>query len=208
LISYLTSFPVFNYVRESQVRTLEAIVSIVMSILFGMIPEVLFFTLFLIYTKGLKEKRMELFVGVSIIYILCIMVNRFKTLYYVSFIFLISILLKILYKNKAQIIDTFMFSISTIYLSLIGFLCSRFVNNNYCMYYIMLLLNRILLFVPFIFKDRFNALYKLYCSLWNRNDKVKKPIKSITLRNVSLSVLNIFIFIMNIISVSMTNFIK
>lgn len=184
------------------------IVNILLNILLGVIPETLFFTLYLIYTKNLENKKMKLFLGILIIYILCITINRFKILYYVSYIFLVVIFLKILYKEKTQIIDIFVFSISTIYLSFLGLLCSKFVNNNYIMYYIMLILNRILLFVPFIFKNKFNFLYKKYCGLWNRNDNIKRPIKSITLRNISLITLNIFIFIMNIISVSMTNFIK
>lgn len=187
---------------------MKTITSITISLLLGMLPEVLFFTLFLVYTKDIKDKKIKLFISIMLVYILCIMINRFKTLYYVVFIFLIYLVLKLLYKKKTQIIDVFVFSLSTIYLSFVGYICSRFINDNYLVYYIMLIINRILLFVPFIFKKTFNKMYKTYCGLWNRNDKIKRPIKSITLRNISLSVLNIFIFIMNIISVSMTNFIK
>lgn len=181
------------------------IVNILLSILLGMIPETLFFTLFLIYTKNLENKKMRLFLGILIIYILCITINRFKILYYVSYIFLVVIFLKILYKEKTQIIDIFVFSISTIYLSFLGLLCSKFVNNNYIMYYIMIIFNRILLFVPFIFKHKFNFLYKKYCGLWNRNDNIKRPIKSITLRNISLVILNVFIFILDILTVYVIN---
>ena len=65
-------------------------------------------------------------------------------------------------------------------------------------YYYLYVIDRFLLFMPFIFKNKFNVIYKKYCNLWNRNDKEKRPIKSITLRNISLILLNSFIFIANI----------
>ena len=184
------------------------IINFVVSLLLGMLPEVLFFTMYLIYVKDIKEKKFKLFFLIMFIYILCIMIIRFKILYYISFIALVYAILKILYKKNTQIIDTFVFSIAFSYLCFIGFITSRFVNNSYILYYIMYLLNRLLLFISFLFKNKFYILYKKYYSLWNRNYDKKQPIKSITLRNISLFSLNIFIFIMNIISVSMTNFIK
>lgn len=176
-----------------------SIMNIIISILFGMIPEVTYFTLFLIYTKDLKEKKVLLWFLIAIDYILCIMIIRHKVLYYIAFIFFIYLILKLLYKKKAQITDIFIFGISTIYLSLISFICSLFVGENYTIYYIMSAINRILLFVPFIFRKYFNILYKKYYSLWNRKYDKKQPIKSITLRNISLISFNIFIFICNIV---------
>lgn len=179
-----------------------------MSLALGMLPEVLYFTLFLIYTKNIKEKKIRLFLLISLAYILCIMISRFKVLYYIMFIFSVYLILKILYRKKSQIIDVFVFSVSFCYLCFAGFITSRFVNNDYTLYYIMYAVDRILLFLPFIFRNKFNIVYRKYCELWNRNYEKKQPIKSITLRNTSLFILNIFIFIMNIISVSMTNFVK
>lgn len=170
-----------------------------MSILLGLIPETLFFTLFLIYTKGIKEKKVRLFILIAISYLLCIMIIRHKMFYYVCYIIMIYISLKILYKAKAQIIDIFVISIALIYVAFISAICFAFVKENYVMYYIMFILDRILLFVPFIFKNKYNNIYKKYCSLWNRNDSIKRPIKSITLRNISLIVLNIFIFICDVV---------
>ena len=177
----------------------------IISILFGLIPEVLYFYLFLIYVKNIKEHRVKLFIFVLICYFLCVFLIPYKTLYYVAFIALIYCSLKIIYKQKAQIIDVFTFSISTIYLSFIGFICSKVVNNDYIIYYICAIINRILLFIPFIFKNKFNILYKKYCSLWNRNYEKKQPIKSITLRNISLIILNCFIFLLNIGTVYVIN---
>lgn len=167
------------------------------SILLGMIPEVLYFTLFLIYTKKLKEKKIRLAILIGIIYIFCILLTEYKIIYYVVFITLIYFILKILYKNKTQIIDIFIISLSFFYIELLSLLI--YLPKNIVQYYIILILNRILLFIPFIFKSKFNILYKKYCSLWNRNYDKKQPIKSITLRNISLIGINCIIFIANII---------
>lgn len=175
------------------------IVNILLSILLGMIPEGLFFTLFLIYTKNLKDKRIKLFLLISLAYILCMFINRYKIIYYIFFIIFIYIILKYLYKNKTQIIDIFVISIIYLYLTLISVICFSFVKEELNNYWIAMIINRLMLIIPFIFKNKFNFWYKRYCGLWNRNDKVKKPIKSITLRNISLIILNFLIFIINII---------
>ena len=184
---------------------MDLITTIIMSTLLGLIPEVTFFTMFLIYTKNLKEKKVMLWFLVTLAYILCMFIQRYKVVYYILFIILVYLVLKILYKKKTQIIDIFVFSLSFCYVCFIGFITSRFVNNNYINYYICFIINRILLFLPFIFKNKFNILYKKYCGLWNRNYDKKQPIKSITLRNISLIILNGFIFLLNIATVCVIN---
>lgn len=156
----------------------------------GLLPEVLYYTLFMIFTKNLKEKRIKLFLLISIAYVLCIMVSQYKTLYYVLFIFLVYIILKILYKNKVQVVDVFAFSISCIYLTLLSTVFINFLMNDLSNYWLLYSLNRILIFIPFLFRNKFNIVYQKYCKLWNRNDNEKRPIKSITLRNISLVIIN------------------
>lgn len=183
----------------------KMIVNILLSILLGMIPETLFFTLFLTYTKNLKNKRIKLFLGISMIYVVCIMISRFKTIYYIFFIFLMFFLLKILYKEKTQIIDIFIINTGLAYISFISAICFLFVKDSCLMYYIMLFFNRIILFIPLLFKRKVRLLYIKYCSLWNRNDTVKRPIKSITLRNLSLIGLNTFIFLCYVVFLYILN---
>lgn len=196
---YLLSI-VFLYKKVRKIyREEDFMISILISIFCGMLPEVLFLTFFLIYTKNLKTKKVKLFLGIMLLYVVCIMLIRYIILNYLLFIFLIYILLKILYKNKAQITDIFAVNLALIYLTLNSFICSKFLLPNYENYYYILLLNRIILIIPFIFKNKFNYLYKKYYKLWNRNDKEKRPIKSITLRNISLIILNISIFIINML---------
>ena len=56
-----------------------------------------------------------------------------------------------------------------------------------------MLVDRLLLFVPlFIINYRLNDFYNLYKLKWNRHNDVK-GIKSLTLRNISVLTLNIFI---------------
>ena len=171
----------------------------ILSFILGLLPEVIFFTMFLINVKDIKTKKFKLFISLSIIYLLLVLIQNYKILNYILFLALVYIALKILYKKETQIIDLFVFSISYIYVFLISYICFQFVNDNVIVYWTMFAIDRILLFIPFIFKNKFNILYKKYCSLWNRNYEKKQPIKSITLRNISLISLNIFIFLCNIV---------
>lgn len=184
------------------------VLQILMSIILGLLPEVLYFTMFIICTKDIKEKKIRLGVLISIAYILCMFVQRYKVIYYILFIVLVYAILKLLYKKKTQIIDIFVFSLSFIYVSLVSYLGYIFFKDDLSNYYIMYIIARILLFIPFIFKNKFNAIYRKYCSLWNRNDKMKRPIKSITLRNISLITINVAIFLMNLYAMSVINFIQ
>lgn len=184
------------------------LMQLLMSIILGLLPEVLYFTLFLIYTKNIKEKRLRLGILIAVAYVLCMFIQQYKVIYYILFIALVYLILKLLYKNKAQITDVFAFSICFIYISLVSYFGYIFFEDDLSNYYIMYIIARILLFIPFIFRNKFNIIYKKYYSLWNRNDTIKRPIKSITLRNISLITINIAIFLMNLYAISVINFIK
>lgn len=181
---------------------------ILLTIFVGMLPEILYFTKFMEYCKNLKEHRIKFFILAILVYVLCILISQYKTLYYLAFIFLFYLIMKLTYKKKVQIIDLFVFSISLVYLTLTAFLCSLFIKEDMSNYYIVSAINRMTLFIPFIFKKKFNIVYNKYKSLWNRNDNIKRPIKSITLRNISLVLLNSFIFIINLATISIINFIQ
>ena len=175
----------------------------VLSVLLGLIPEVLYFTLFISYTKNIK-----LFLLISVAYFACMLIQEYQIICYILFIILIYLILKLLYKNKTQIIDIFMIGVSYLWLSILSFILMHFTNKDLSNYAIIYFIQRILLFLPFIFKNKFNILYKKYYKLWNRNDNEKRPIKSITLRNISLILLNSIIFFLNIIIIDIINFIK
>ena len=178
------------------------------SILLGLVPEVLFITLFLSYTKNLKEKRILLFAFISIVYFITMLIQQYKIIFYVLFIFLLYISLKIIYKEKTQIIDLFVASIPFMWISILSYLCFILLKEDMSNYYILYILDRIVLFIPLIFSNYYNKYYKIYCKLWNRNDREKRPIKSITLRNISLILLNSFIVVLNIAILGIINFIR
>ena len=50
----------------------------------------------------------------------------------------------------------------------------------------------------FIFKDKLNKIQKMYKKLWNRNDKEKNKIKSLTFRSINLVLFNIMFYIINL----------
>lgn len=169
----------------------------ILGILLGLIPETLYFTLFISYTKNIKNKRFILGLFIAVIYIICILLFQYKILFYFLFMFFIYFSLKFLYKEKVQIIDIFIIAFAEGYLALLSLLI-YFPKNNF-QYYICYVINRILLILPFIFKNKFNIIYKKYCKLWNRNYKKVQPIKSITLRNISLFCISLIILLINII---------
>lgn len=168
-------------------------INFIVSLLLGMLPEVLYFTLFLSFTKNIKTKRLKLFILLAIGYILLIMICRYQLIFYLAYIVYSYLVLKVLYKS--EIIDFFICSLGYSYLTIISILAFIVIPN----YWIAFAINRILLFAPFVLKKKFNKLYMLYRNLWNRNDKVKQPIKSLTLRNCSLLMINTFIIILDVV---------
>lgn len=173
----------------------------IISMFLGMLPEVLYFTLAIIYTKNIKKNKIKLFLLITMAYITCIMIIKYELLFYILFIFVLYFVLKLLYRNETQIIDVFVIMYFCFYLTLLSFLIYIYygLSNNINTYYLLYFINRVLLFAIFIFRNNFNKLYNNYKKYWNRNDNIKRPIKSITLRNVSLIMINCIIFIINII---------
>lgn len=175
------------------------------TIFVGMLLEIIYFTKFMEYTKNIKEHRIKFFLLMTLVYVLCILVSQYQALYYLIFIFLSYFVMKIIYKNKIQIIDIFIISMALFYVFISSYICFLFVKEDMSNYYLILIINRFTLILPFIIKNKFNILYNKYKSLWNRNDNMKRPVKSITLRNISLICLNIFIFLSNLVLVYILN---
>ncbi len=167
---------------------------IVINIFLGLVPEVLFFTLFIISVKKLKEKKVRLFFMIAIIYTACVMIIRYKIIFYFLFLFLLYGGLKILYKKKIEIIDISIFSLAMLYITIVSalsYVCIKEDESNYWYFYF---LARVLLFAPFILKSKFNLAYEYYRSIWNINDK---GIKSITVRNISVIVMAVLTTFIN-----------
>ena len=170
-----------------------------LELIIGQIPEAIYFSLFMIYAKGLKDKRILFTVLMVAEYILLTRIFIFNIYFQILYTFMSYMILKLLYKEKAQIIDIFLLGVSILILGLfsVPFL---FLTNYIGNIYITCIISKIFLFTfLYIIKDKIYSLYKKVCHLWNRNDFERRKIKSLTLRNICMVIFNIMFFIMNIV---------
>lgn len=162
----------------------------------GQIPEAVYFALFLIFTKKLRNKRLLFIVLMIIEYVLSMNIEMFSTWSHVIYTALVFITLKVLYKEKAQITDVFTFGISSLFLiifSAISF--AMFMPNTI----LVIIISRALLFIfLFLFNKKLSKIQNLYKKLWNRNDRVKTRIKSTTFRSLNVVIFNLMFYVINI----------
>ena len=160
----------------------------------GQIPEAIFFALFMIFAKGLKEKRVLFTVLMIIEYLLLLYSFPYNWLFHICFMVTTFIILKVLYKEKSQITDVFLLLIGYIYIIIISIFTYIIIKN----YIFACFINRILLFFPIIiYNYKLLKIQNIYKLLWNRNDKVKKKIKSVTFRAINVCLFNICFVIIN-----------
>lgn len=162
------------------------------------ICEAIYFSLFLIYGKNLKEKRI-LFIGIMIFeYLALKYFIKFNVLFQLSYTFMTYLTLKVLYKEKAQITDIFLFALASLFLILISIISYAIIYFTIRKYIVALILNRILIFgLIFIIKKDMNAIYQKFYKLWNKHNKPNR-VKSLTLRNISIIIFNLMFCIINI----------
>lgn len=172
---------------------------LVVNAFLGMLPEVIFFVVFLTTCKNINKKRIKLLLLNILNYIGVGALTTYSIYSYVFLIIFQFIIMKILYKEEVEYIDVFLISISHIYIFIIAIACYKLISN----YYIAFIIDRILLFLPLLFKNKLTYLYQQYIKLWNRNENNK--IRSISLRNISLIGLNIFLFLSDFVCTYITN---
>lgn len=168
-------------------------------LLLGQLPEAVYFALFMIYTKQLKTKRI-LFVVISTIeYTILLYALPFNVWSHILYFFLMYLLLKILYKDMSQITDVFTLGVASICLILsnviIYYTSYKLINN----YVVCAILDKVLLFaVLYILRNRLPKIQNIYKYFWNRNDKVKKIMKSTTFRCINLVLFNFMFYFINL----------
>lgn len=162
----------------------------IMNIVFGLIPEFLYYFLFISKIKQLDKKNIIWFFILTFIncFLAVLRINH-NFIMYVMFDIAEYLILKVLYRDKTCITDFFLLLSIEIYLLVISGLC-YFLIPNYMIAYVI---NRIIIFAPLIFINKIRYFYKKYRQMWNRNDSKKNPIKSITLRNTSIVIMDILI---------------
>lgn len=160
--------------------------------------EPIYFSLFLIIGKDLKNKRILLTCIMIFEYIMLKQFIHFNVAFQFIYTFMTFINLKVLYKEKAQITDIFLFaaaSIVLIVLSAIVYIIHIYTYNNYD---IARIINRISLFLfLYLSRNKIRELYKKFYSHWNRHNN-PKAIKSLTLRNISIIIFNLMFWIINL----------
>ena len=167
-----------------------------LQLLLGQIPEAIYLSMFIILTKQIKEKRILFTVLMILEYIL--LLNLFPYSMYARILYFVFtyIIMKSLYRERANITDVFTLGIASIWLvplSLISFIISG--GNVITAAIISIFINFILLYVLKNFLPNINKMYNKY---WNRNDKLPKKIKSTTFRALNLVLFNLSFVILNI----------
>lgn len=160
--------------------------------------EAIFFSLFLILGKNLKEKRL-LFTAIMIFeYIILTTIFQYSIWIQLLYTFMSFVNLKVLYKEKAQITDIFLFAAASIILIIINalvYFAFYFTIDNYLL---AIITCRILLFgFLFLSRNKIYFIYNKFYSSWNRH-KEKNKIRSLTLRNISIIVFNLMFYFINI----------
>ena len=172
-----------------------------LEILIGQIPEAIYFSLFMIFAKNLKSKRILYTLLMIAEYLLlkyCLNL-QYNIWFQIIYTFMTYVILKVLYKDKAQIIDifTFMGSLIILLIFTLPFLLLNNIINNI---YVCCLISKIFLFIfLYIIKNKIYNINNIFRKLWNRNDEEKRKIKSLTLRNINIVIFNILFYITNIL---------
>lgn len=169
---------------------------ILFNILIGALPESLFFSLFLIYTKKITSKRVLFCSLMFIEYAILMNVVQYNIWFQIVYTFMTFLILKVLYKEKAIITDIFAFAVASLILVVVSVVSYLLILNTINVYMIAWALNRVLLFgTLFLLRNKLNKLYMKFNSIWNR--KQGQKVRSLTVRNISVIVFNLMFYVIN-----------
>lgn len=166
----------------------------------GQIPEAIYFALFMIYAKRLKEKRILFIVLMIAEYLLLKQFLHFTTWFQILYTFTTFIILKVLYKEKAQITDIFTFILASLIMLAVNAPIYLIISFTIKKFIVFAILARIVLFILFFcIKNKLYNITKIYKKIWNRNDKIPKKIKSTTFRSINIVIFNLTFYLVHII---------
>ena len=160
--------------------------------------EAIYFAMFLIVGKNIKNKKL-LFIGIMVFeYLMLKSFIRYSVYFQVAYTFMTYVNIKVLYKEKAQITDIFLFTVGSLILIATSVLCYGIIYFTIHEYVWVLLINRPLIFaLLYLGRNKIPQIYKRFCSLWNRHN-IPNQIKSLTLRNISIIVFNLMFWLINV----------
>lgn len=166
--------------------------------LLGKVPEAIYFALFMIFAKQIKCKRILFTILMIIEYILLEYIFHYSVWFHILYTFISFILMKILYKEKSQITDIFIFTISSVILIIFSILSYSIMYFTFKNLILASILEKILLFLfLLVFNNKLYNIQNMYKNLWNRTNKPKK-IKSATFRAINIITFNILFYVINI----------
>lgn len=171
--------------------------SILLSILLGLIPEALFFAIFVIGAK--KMARADGCVPLVLLFIFAFVTLGTILAHSIWVYVVLTVIMYLIMKavsDKVEFIDLFLLTIPYIILAILGFVCfgiesllCMMVHNNFDILVIMTLINRALLFITLsALYPHLHKWYNAYKKVWNVHEDNK--IKSITVRNISILACN------------------
>ena len=170
--------------------------------------EPIYFSLFLIAGKDLKNKRILLTCIMIFEYIMLKQFIHFNVAFQFIYTFMSFVNLKVLYREKAQITDIFLFAAASIILIVLSIFTYIIALYTYKDYFISLIINRILLFTfLYLGRNKIRDLYKKFYSHWNRHNN-PKAIKSLTLRNISVIIFNLMFWVINLCMICFLKYFK
>ena len=152
------------------------------------------FRSFIIFAKGLKEKRLLFIVIMIAEYLLLINALAYSSWFHLAYIVMTYIALKVLYKEKSQITDTFLLVIAYIMIILVSVPSVLLANNVI----VANTIAKVLLFtIIIIFNNKLKWFQNLYKKLWNR-PKENTKMKSVTFRSLNIVLFNLTFVVINI----------
>lgn len=161
----------------------------------GQIPEAIYFALFMLFAKNIKEKRILFTLTMIFEYLALKQFIKFDVWFQVIYVFMTYLNLKVFYKNKARITDICTFMIASIILIATSALCFIFLPIN--IVYVTAI-NRIILFTLLIvFNNKLNKMETIYNKFWNRHN-IPNAMKSVTIRSLFIVVFNLMFYIINL----------
>jgi len=171
----------------------------ILEMLLGQVPEAIYFALFMIFTKRLKEKRVLFTILMVMEYLLLIRAIPYNLYSRIGYFITTFLTLKILYKEKCQITDVFILAIASLVLIIMDiplyFIITK-ITNNFITY---VLIDRTIVFILLLLvKNKLPKIQNIYKKLWNRDDKIKKKMKSTTFRSLNVVIFNITFVVLNI----------
>lgn len=168
------------------------------------VVEAIYFAMFLIVGKNIKKKKL-LFIGIMVFeYLMLKHFIRYSVYFQLAYTFIAYVTLKVLYREKAQITDIFLFGFASLFLIATSFISYIpfyiFTNGNVQIkeYLAIIFINRTLIFSFLVYGNKLiKNTYKKFCSLWNRH-AIPNQIKSLTLRNITIVSFNLMFWLINL----------